>query len=76
MTAATFNAVNYRGVIVRSFNDEGRARAWVKTEAQTHEGLHLRRVRVIDDVIYTPVASRPALRGPFALPAMPAGGVA
>lgn len=70
--ATTFNAVNYRGVIVRSFNDETRARAWVKAEARTHEGLHLRRVRVIDDVIYTPVASRPALRGPFAIPPAPA----
>lgn len=72
MTAATFNAVNYRGVIVRSFNDEKRARAWVKDQAETHEGLHLRRVRVIDDVIYTPVISRGALRGPFAIPPTPA----
>ena len=72
MTAATFNAVNYRGVIVRSFNDEKAARAWVKENSGGHEGLHLRRLRVIDDVIYTPVASRPALRGPFALPPTPA----
>lgn len=68
----TFNAVNYRGVIVRSFDNEKRARAWVKDQARIHEGLHLRRVRVIDDVIYTPAASRPALRGPFAIPPMPA----
>jgi len=66
----TFNAVNFRGVIVRSFNDERHARAWVKAQSLVHVGLHLRRVRVIDDVIYTPVVSRPALIRPAAsLPA-------
>lgn len=64
-----FNAVNYRGVKVRSFNDEKRARAWVKSNASVHEGLHLRKVRVVEDVIYTPVVSRKALSGPFVIPA-------
>lgn len=67
----TFNAVNYRGVIVRSFNDEKRARSWVKDNANIHEGLHLRRLRMIEEVVYTPVASRPALTGPFAIPPIP-----
>lgn len=68
----TFNAVNYRGVIVRSFNDEKRARVWVKDHASDHEGLHLRRLRTIEEVIYTPAVSRPALSGAFVIPARPA----
>lgn len=62
------NAVNYRGVIVRSFDCEKLARAWVKDNSRLHDGLHLRRIRVIEDVIYTPKVSRPALKGPFAIP--------
>lgn len=68
----TFNAVNYRGVIVRSFSDEKRARTWVKEHTGDHEGLHLRRLRMIEEVVYTPNASRPALTGPFSIPARPA----
>lgn len=68
----TFNAVNYRGTIVRSFNDEKAGRAWVKDHTGDHEGLHLRRLRTIEEVVYTPNASRPALSGPFAIPARPA----
>lgn len=62
------NAVNYRGVIVRSFDDEKLARAWVKDNSRLHDGLHLRRIRVIEDVVYTPRVSVKALRGPFAIP--------
>ena len=62
------NAVNYRGVTVRSFDCEKLARQWVKDNSRVHEGLHLRRIRVIEDVIYTPQVSRQALKGPFAIP--------
>lgn len=62
------NAVNYRGVIVRSFDCEKLARQWVKDNSRLHEGLHLRRIRVVEDVIYTPRVSVKALRGPFAIP--------
>lgn len=66
-----FAAVNAKGVTVRTFDDERRAKTWVRENALLHDGLTLERVKIVAERIYRPrVANRAR---DFAIPAMPAG---
>lgn len=65
-----FAAVNARGVTVRTFDDERRAKAWVRENACLHDGLTLEEVSLTARRIYRPrVVSRAR---DFAIPTMPA----
>lgn len=49
-------AVNSRGVKLYTFNDAAKARAWVRSNAALHDGLHLQEVSLVARKIYTPRA--------------------
>lgn len=58
MTRFDFNAVNARGVVVRSFSTLDLARAWVREHAADHAGLHAVCVTttIRAEVVYRPRA--------------------
>jgi len=64
-----FNAINRQGVILYSFNDLPRARAWARENVRVHDGLKIQSVQVITRTVYTPPRPRPC---PFLIPPMPA----
>ena len=59
----TFEAVNARGVTIRTFSDLDIARRWVRDHAPEHDGLRVECVTVVTtrNVVYRP-RSAPALR--------------
>lgn len=65
-----FAAVNGKGVTVRTFDDERRAKAWVRDNACLHDGLRLERHQITAERIYQPRQISRARD--FAIPAMPA----
>lgn len=65
-----FAAVNGKGVTVRTFDDERRAKAWVRDNACLHDGLTLERHDITARRIYRPRVISTARD--FSIPAMTA----
>ena len=59
--STSFQAVNYRNVVCRSFGTLDAARAWAKDNAHLHDGLRIERLETSAMTVYTPrvVRSRP-----------------
>ena len=74
-TNIDYAAVNARDVILHTFSDAAKGRAWVRDNAALHTGLHLREVTVttISRRVYAPPAVR-RQRDDFAIPAMAGAG--
>lgn len=63
-----FQAVNSRGIVLFTFNDAAKGRAWVRENAALHDGLVLEQIEIVARRVYRPrgVAARP---DPFSIPA-------
>lgn len=62
-----WQAVNSRGVVLFTFSDIARGRAWVRDNAALHDGLVLEEIALVARRVYRPrVVSR---TDPFAIPA-------
>ncbi|CAN7173168.1 hypothetical protein [Brevundimonas sp. LjRoot202] len=46
-TRIDYAAVNARGVILRTFNDAAKGRAWVRENAALHADLHLQELTTV-----------------------------
>jgi hypothetical protein len=59
-TRIDYAAVNAKGVVLYTFNDAAKARAWVRNSAALHDGLHVREITVTTQSrkIYSPPKSR------------------
>jgi len=63
-----WQAVNSKGVVLYSFNDIARGRAWVRENASLHDGLVLEEVALVARRVYRPPAAA-VRRNDFRIPA-------
>lgn len=62
-----YQAVNARRVVLYTFSDVAKGRAWVRENAHLHDGLALEEVALTARRVYRPPTAR--RRDPFAIPA-------
>lgn len=63
-----WQAVNGKGVVLYTFNDVAKGRAWVRDNAALHDGLILEEVQLVARRVYR-APSAAARRNDFSIPA-------